>query len=291
MAQTSDSDSQADTLRIPPEGPVDLSSYSTEDAVLMVGLLRKYHRLDEVVQVGYDALRRNLTPTQDAAVRHDMAYAYEFVPGGGPLAREKYGEVLEMHPTYQRNGEVALRLGQLNDSTILPGTEQNYARAIECYEYVVKNCSDTEGEKAYVDVLQARMHVGDIYSLQREYRKSDRHYKAIYDCDPNSLTAPAYKVFDRANDAVDYIAWAKNRLEILKGAVRHHLVSNCIRSGPDQTIAKLESLREKYADDPEIVKSATDALRETWEWVARVNRTIDDNIGGPDQQLEGPVGL
>lgn len=248
------------TSRLPAKGTIDFSNYDTEDLVTLMVKIRKSHRLEEAEQVGREALARGLTAEQDALVRHEMAYVCEFLPGGGPLARERHEEILELHPNYKRIAEVALRLGQLYDSTILPGTERNYARAIECYRYVVEKCVDPNDPAVYVDVMQAHMHLGDLYAQQRDYRPAKRHYEAIYNCDPNMVAAPPWKTFERPEDVADHKRWARGRIAGLKGVIPHHLVSTCIKPRIKQTEDCMQKLLEKYADDPEIVRLATDAL-------------------------------
>ncbi len=266
----------------PIKGEIRYGDYNTDDLVEVVALLSKSYRKVEAVEACEEALSRNLTPTQDAFVRYKMAQCYEYLPNSGPLAKEKYGEVLELHPYYERNIEVALRLGQLNDSTILPGTERNPARAVECYKHVVDHYSDPNNETVFIEVMQAHMHLGDIYAQLRDYNNSNKHYEAIYNCDPNTVEQLTYNNFDSPENLDNHKSWLKSWIALLKTATKKHLVGNCIRSDPDESVVELGKTIEKYADNHEIVEHANIALRQVWEGIAELDQVLKDAIEDPN---------
>ncbi len=238
--------------RVPPKGPIVYKEYSTEELVELTGLLRRFHRLKEVVEAGKAALSRKLTPDQDARVLRNMGYAYEHLPKCGPLALEKYGEVLKRHPDFEGNIAVAYRLGELNNMIHLEGTRQNIPRAIECYEFAVK-CGSVPG-KVYYTVLAARNSLANLYCDQKNFAKAKEHLEAIYRSDPNLTEPLPDKEFSSPEEREENKAGLKKDVIRIKGKAPAKLVSLCRRTDPAQTKEELIKLRKQYASDATVVK-------------------------------------
>lgn len=268
-------------ITVLPPGPIDYSDYQAEEMVELTEKLMQHHRHSEAVDAGFEALGRGLTANQDAWVRYKMAQSYEFVNDGGTLSRKKYGEVLALHPGYERNIEIALRLGELHDHIILPGTEPNYVLAMEYYKYVVDNYDDPNKNTVALEAMQARMYLGDLYSHLRQHEKSNECYERVYQCAPEQAVPLAYKTFDSPADLQSHKVWLSGRIAELRNVVKPKLVRNCFRSYFDTTVVELENLIEKYASDADIVTMANNRLRQLWDSVAGVTTTIDEMAQNP----------
>ncbi|MHC4397397.1 MAG: hypothetical protein ACYS1A_17290 [Planctomycetota bacterium] len=270
------------TPESPPEGTIVYRDYSTEDLVQLVTLLYQFHRHSEAVEAGTEALRRDLTQDQDAFVRLKMANSYEFVPKAGALAKEKYREILERHPSYEQNIAVAMRLGQLNDHIILRNTERNVPLALEYFNYVIDNYDDPNTDTFNLEVMQTHIHLGNIYSLQGDYDKSNIHYDRIYNCDPNQAMPLPYRTFESQKDSQSHKNRLKGRTLMLKDQVKHNLVNNCIRSKPEVTISELGKLKDKYASDSLIVELADAALTQVLNEVFDLKKVVDEFLNEID---------
>jgi ankyrin repeat protein/beta-lactamase regulating signal transducer with metallopeptidase domain len=236
--------------------------YNDESLVRLVQLLRESNRFGEAVQAGAEALSRDLTAEQDACVRHQMAQTYEYLEGGGPAAKQKYGEVLQLHSELPVAVEAAYRLGELNDSIIMEGTDRDVGRAIECFEYVVDRCNELnrDSHKVYYVALQAHIGLGILYWHKNDYARAKGHFEAIYRADPDLAEPLPHKQFDSAEDLADHKASLRDRIGIIRSTVAGKIVGTCIRPNRKETVAELEKLIAEYADDPNIVDPARETL-------------------------------
>lgn len=261
---------------VPPEGPIQYGDYTTEDLVELVGLLNQFHRHSEAVEAGFEALSRDLTSTQDAFVRHKMGQSYEFIPDSGPLAKAKYTEVLELHPDYNRIIEIAFRLGELNDSIIIDGTERNVEQAIADFEYVLNRCDDPNEDprKVYYIALKAHMGLGNLRWDQKSYAAAKEHFEVIYHCDPNLAEPLPCEKFEKPEDLAKHKTWLKNRILSMKDRVPPKLVGLCIRPDPVESMNELDNLITEYVDDATVVELA----REAYNQVCAVDEMAEDAI-------------
>lgn len=267
-------------IKLPPEGTIQYRDYNTEDLLALAGALGRYHRHSEVVEAGKEALRRDLTHDQAASIRYRMAKSYEFVRNGGPLAKEKYEEVLKFHPKYEHNARIAFRLGELNNSIIMKGTKRNRKRAVECFEYVIRKCEDpnAQTQKVYYYTLRARMGLGYILWQQKDYEGAREHFEVIYNCDPNLAEPLPSEKFANAKDLARRKKWLKNTISRMKAKMPQTLVGLCIRPNSETSVAELEKLIQEYASDPVIVEIAEERLRQVWERIAGLEPVIDEPV-------------
>jgi tetratricopeptide (TPR) repeat protein len=245
--------------KLPPQGTFVYSAYKTDDLVLLVDQLGKSHRLAEAVAAGQEALSRpDRTPAQDAVVRWNMAQMYEFLPDCGKLAREKYAEVLQLHPDYVGNIAIAYRLGELNNNIILKGTERNVQRAVEYYGYVVTCCNDPK--KVYYWALESHLALAYLYGQQGDHAGARQHLEVIYESDPQLAEPLPHQTFASAKDLAEYKEWLRTQTLWLKGNIPAKLVANSIRPDFVDSIVELGNLRAQYSSDPKVVELSTAAI-------------------------------
>jgi tetratricopeptide (TPR) repeat protein len=246
-------------LKLPPTGTTVYSASETDDLVLLVDQLGKFHRLAEAVAAGQEALSRpDRTPAQDAVVRWNMAQMYESLPNCGKLAREKYSEVLQLHPDYVGNIAIAYRLGELNNNIILNGTERNVQRAMEYYRYVVARCDDPK--KVYYWALAAHLALAYLSGQQGDHAGARQHLEVIYDSDPQLAEPLPHQTFASAKDLAEYKEWLKTQTIRLKDKIPAKLVANSIRPDFVDSILALGNLRAQYSSDPKVVELSTAAI-------------------------------
>ena len=267
-----------------PRAAVNWNDHSSSEIVALVESLTAQHRYLEAIEGADRALARGLKADEDARVRHRMAACYEAVGNSGPLARQKYAEVLKLHPGYSRNLEISLRLGELYDHIILAGTEPNLPLAQEYYTRVVESYGRSPGKTAWLPVLRAHMHLGNLYARQGAYAKSNDHYEAIYSCDPELLTPLPYQELS-SQESTDTLKHLLQRdLASLKDTVRKHMVSNCVRPDLATSLKELDAIAKKYSGDRVIVEGAVQ-LRETLvDQVIDFDKVLEDSLN----ELEGP---
>jgi tetratricopeptide (TPR) repeat protein len=267
-------------VKLPPKDTIQYRDYNTEDLLALASALGRYHRHSEAVEAGEEALRRDLTQDQDAYIRYGMAKSYEFVRNGGPLAKEKYEEVLKLHPNYEHNAKIAFRLGELNNSIIMKGIERNGKRAVDCFEYVLRKCEDpnAQTQKVHYYTLRARMGIGNILWGQKDYEGAREHFEVIYNCDPNSAEPLPSEKFANAKDLARRKKWLKNTISSMKARIPQTLVGLCIRPNSETSIKELEKLIQDYSSDPVIVEIAEERLRQIWERIAGLEPVVDEPV-------------
>lgn len=267
--------------KVLPKAPIAYDSYETPELVQLVDDLRKFHRHIEAIEAGNEALRKLLSPGQDAFVRYKMAQSYEFVQNGGLLAKEKYDEVLKLHSNYERNVEIAYRLGELNSCIIMRGTEPNAPEAIECFEYVLDRLVDPNKSngKVYYIALKAHMGLGNLQWDRKNYATAKRHFESIYKCDIELAEPLPCEKFEDPNELAEHKTWLKNLILSMKTRIPTKLVGLCIRPDPVESMNELDNLMTEYADDAAVVQLA----REAYNQVCAVDEIIDDAIDDFEQ--------
>jgi tetratricopeptide (TPR) repeat protein len=265
--------------RLPKDRPaINWNDYNDVRIVALVDDLAAHHWYPEAIAGAQIALARHLPADQDAAVRYRMAQCCEAVPDAGPLARQTYAEVLALYPDYPPNVEIALRLGELYDHIILPGTEPNLVLAQKYYTQVVESYGRAAGAALWLPVLRAQIHLGNLHARLREYDKSNRHYEFLYACDARRLVPLPYQAFRFPGEREKYLPYLQNEAARLKEVVRGHLVSNCARPNLRASLEELDALTKKHPEDLALVEQA-----------GKLRRKLIDHLAGFDGLLETPV--
>jgi hypothetical protein len=180
--------------------------------------------------------------------------------------------------------EIALRLGELYDHVILPGTEPNLPLAREYYTQVVETYGRASGQSTWLPMLRAHMHLGNLHARQRKYAKSNDHYEAIYACDPESLAPLPYRELSGQETAETAKEMLQKEAASLKDVVRRHLVGNCVRPDLARSFAELDAIVRKYAEDQVIVTGAAQ-LRETLvNHMTELEKVLEESL----REVEAP---
>ncbi len=218
----------------------------TEKLVKAVSYLHNRRKHAKTVDAGKEVLKRNLTDKQGAEVRFYMAKSYEAL-SDGPLVRQTYQEIIELYPEYERNLEIASKLGQLHSSTIIHGTERDVEKAIKWFRYAIDNYSNPD--TFYWEVLRAHMGLGNLLCGGKEHLEAKKHYEFIYSADSTKMMHLPYGTSGHRKHNL-------KMLFIIKQAARRHLVSWCVRSDTKESEENLKSLVKKFSNDYEIIELA-----------------------------------
>lgn len=215
--------------------------------------------------------KKNLKPEEDANIRYRMAQSMEVLPKTGRLAREKYGEILEMHPNYHRNIQIACRLGQLNDNVILENTQKNNHRAMECYKFVIEKTEEKQKphEKViYLDTLEAHMGLGNLYLQQGEYDLAQEHFEFIYYCNPSNVVLLPSEEIKTHNISIKQYEQLRKQVSFIKERIPQKLVDTCMRQGGGVkgTRDALNSILKKHKNDAQVVEVTSNKLKDVDEF-------------------------
>ena len=224
-----------------------LAEKSDEDLLDMMEGCKLMGLSAECVCVGEVLLERNLASDQRLETLLALAKAYESIDEkwAGPQTRRSYQQILDEYPDAACADRVALRLGELYDHILRPGTTANSQKAqvyfkqiIDAYEKNVR-----EDQKTDMVVLRAYIHLGNIYARRRNYDSANTCYAAIYHCDPDS-------VIDGDRESFRVLRAVKTLQEV----AGKRLVHNCIRPDSQDSLAAFEQLEIDYADDLELLE-------------------------------------
>lgn len=242
------------------QSEVDFEDCQPQHLVKIIQVLHRSRDHSRVIQAGKTALQMSLPAHEDATVRLCMARSYEGLndENSGSLAKQKYQEILEMHPEYERNIEVALRLGELNDNIILRGTQRNTEEAIRLYQYIVDRY--TRFDVVYYEVLEAHMGLGNLLWDKDNYDGATRHFEALYHVDPDLTRPLSYMYYQKDYNIYEEIEWLRKRAVSIQETSKEKLVNLCVRPGFEESIDRLEKLQEEYADDAELVDMAKERI-------------------------------
>jgi len=232
---------------------IDFEKIDTDKLVKVVSFLKDRHKFTKSVDAGKEALKRILTSTQDVEVRYCMAKSYEAL-GNGPLVRQMYQEVIELHPEYERNLEIAERLGELHNSIIMHGTERDVEKAIKWFKYAIDNYS--KSETFYWEVLRAHMGLGLLLWDKKQYPEAKKQFEIIYYADSGDMIALPYQKFDSEREQISHRKHQLELLFIIKQSAKKHLVGLCIRSDTKESEENLKVLMEKFPNDHEMLELA-----------------------------------
>jgi tetratricopeptide (TPR) repeat protein len=229
-------------------------STKKQDAKQLITSLARNHQHSLVIEEGTkQLLRTDLKSDEEAYIRLKMAKSFEALPSQGRLAKEKYGEILELHPEYHQNVKVAYRLAELNDGITLDGTTPNTQQAIDCYRYVIKHGPE---HGIQYETLKAHRGLGCLCLDQHEYEEARKHFEAIYNCEPGMLRIVPDEDLKHPEDIARNKAWVLERLESMKADMPQNIVNTCIRSNPEESLKALQTLMKTYASDPKITTIA-----------------------------------
>jgi hypothetical protein len=261
---------------VPPARPIDYNKYETPDLIRLAEVLAQWHRHAEAIEAGKEAMTRRLEPDEDATIRHRMAQSYEFVPDGGPTAKRMYEEVLQLHPAYERNTEIAYRLGELNSSVIMEGTEPNIPRAMQCFEDVLARSErlKTDSQNVHFIALKARMGLSILNCHKGNLTAARTHFEAIYRCPTYGGEPLPTKVFASPKELQSHKAWLAKQISGMKTRIPVKLVAVCIRPQLGESLVKLGHLATEYAQDPNVIGP----LRQAIERLSEVDRVADKAI-------------
>jgi tetratricopeptide (TPR) repeat protein len=161
-----------------PEGEVVYRDYDDANLMRVAEYLYRSHRHSEAVEACEEALGRNLTDGQIAAIKHLLAQNYELIPDRGQDAKDAYLRVIQEHPSYERLPEVAYRLGELNVCIIPRGTDPNIDKGAEYLRLVINQLPITHAGDTAVTYLslEAHMMLGNLLLVkgQNEEAKACR---------------------------------------------------------------------------------------------------------------------
>jgi hypothetical protein len=270
---------------VPPKPPIAYHEYKTPDLIRLAQVLALHHRRPEVIAAGEEALRRHLEPGEDAAIRYQMACSYEFVPDGGPLAKQMYEEVLRLHPAYAHNIEIAYRLGELNSSVLLVGTTLDPNRAAECFQYVISQSESlkTTPESVHYIALKAHMALGILNMQKRDLAGARTHFEAIYGCRTQSAEPLPTEVFKSPKELDSHKAWLRERISGMKTRVPVKLVSVCLRPRLGDSLVELGHLAGAHADDPNVLEP----LRQTVRRITEIDKVMDEALEKANPAMSG----
>ncbi len=228
--------------------PEVLDQQSNWQLLELMELYRQQSLPAQTLSVGELLLERSLTEDQRLDTLNSLAGAYEAIDEdwAGPEARRCYQQILAEFPDANCADKIALRLGELYDHIIRPGTEPDTAKAESFFKRITESYQRDKRPDKTTDlvVLRAYMHLGNLYARQGRYGPSDICYQTIYDCDPNGITAENREYQE-----------ALKEFRALRLVVSSHLLSNCIRPKPEDTLAQFARLEQLYADDVELMES------------------------------------
>jgi hypothetical protein len=231
-----------------------------QDVKQLITSLARGREFSRVIEEGTKQLLRTDLKSEDKAyIRLEMAKSYEAMPLCGRLAKEKYSEILEMHPDYNQNVEIAVRLAGLNTSIIMDGTTRNLQQAIDCYRYAIERSADQNRPEHGMQSATLTAHIGLGYLCldQHEYEEARKHFEAVYNCEPEMMSIvpdesenmrhPKHPV-----DIAEKKAWVLKWLESAKTSVPRDIVLTCLRSDPEESLVALRTLMKAYASDPNV---------------------------------------
>jgi hypothetical protein len=270
---------------VPPKPPIAYHEYKTPDLLRLAEVLALHHRQPEVIGAGEEALRRHLEPDEDAAIRYQMACAYEFVPDGGPLAKQTYEEVLRLHPSYVHSIEIAYRLGELNSSVLLVGTTLDPNRAAECFQYVISKSESlkTKPESVHYVALKAHMALGILHMQRGNLAAARTHFETIYACRTQSAEPLPTEVFKNSQELDSHKAWLRERISGMKTRVPGKLVALCIRPHLGESLVELGHLAGAHDGDPNILEPLRQAVRRLTE----ADKVADEALEKADSPVSG----
>ncbi len=271
---------RAAQIRLEGKTPIIWSDCNDVQIVALVDNLAAHHQYVQAITGAEIALAHGLKGDQDAFLRLRMAQCYEALENGGPLARQRYAEVVALHPDYPRNVEICLRLGELYDHIILPGTEPNLTVAKKYYARAAESHGQSSSKAIWLPVLQAHIHLGNLYARTGEYTKSNEYYEFIYACDPNLVTPLPYDAFESQEEADAAELTLRGKAAHLKDVVRKHLVSNCIRPDLATSLKELDALAEKHRTDPAIVQDSTTQRKRLIDRTTEINKALENSVNG-----------
>jgi hypothetical protein len=260
----------------PPAAPIDYDRYATPDLIPLAGALLFWHRPAEALAAGEEALTRRLEPAEDAAIRHTMARSYESLPDGGPAAKKMYEEVLRLHPAYERNIEIAYRLGELNSGILLAGTTPDPNRAVECFQYVLDKSESlkTKPENVHYIALKAHMALGILDMQKGKLAGARTHFEAIYRCRTHWAEPLPCEVFRNPKELFSHKAWLRKQISGMKTRIPAKLVGVCLHPQLGDSLVELGHLAVTYADDPNVMEP----LRQTVRRITEVDKVLDEAI-------------
>ncbi len=238
-------------------------SLEKENVKQLIASLARSREFTRVIEEGKKLLlRTDLNSDEKAYIRLEMAKTYEAL-SQGRLAKEKYGEILEMHPDYNQNVEIAVRLGELNNSVIMDGTTRNLQQAIDCYRYAIERSEDQNRPEHGMQcaTLGAHIGLGYLYLVQDEYEEARKHFEAVYNCEPEMMSivsdeSQKMRYPKHPEDIAKQKAWVLKHLESAKTSVRRDIVLTCLRPDPEESLVALRTLMKVYASDPNVLANA-----------------------------------
>lgn len=250
-------------------------SLKRRDAKKLIASLARNRQHSHVIEEGTkQLLRTDLKSEEKAYIRLQMAKSYEALPSQGRLAKEKYGEILELHPEYHQNVKVAYRLAELNDSVTLHGTTPNTQQAMDCYRYVI----DHRPERGMqYETLKAHRCLGNLFLGQKKYEEARKHFEVIYNCRPEMLRIVPDEDLKHPEDIAEKKAWILERLKIMKADMPKSIVHTCIHSSPKESLKALQTLMRTYASDPKITMVAKSVYEQETARLNDLMKTMSDS--------------
>ena len=253
-----------------------------QDVKKLIASLARSRQHSRVIEEGTKLLLRTDLKSEDKAfIRLKMAETYEAMPFCGRLAKEKYGEILEMHPEYIQNAKVAYRLAELNDGITLKGTTPNTQQAIDCYRYIIERSADRSHPEHGMQyaTLKAHRGLGLLCYYQHEYEEARKHFEAIYNCEPEMLSVvpgenPDLKHPENIGETKAYVL---KRLKSMRADMPKSIVSTCIRSDPEESLEALRALMKAYASDPNVSANAQSVYEQEVARRDSLRKMIEDD--------------
>lgn len=261
-----------------------------EQAAELIERLHANRRHLDVCSKGLEALKKgNLKPKHDAQIRYRMAQSLEALPGMGRFAKEKYGEILEMHPSYHRNVKISCRLAQLNHNIFFKGTQRNTQRAIECYEYVIEETKKRKNpldKKIYYETLKAHMGLGNIYLTQGEYDLARRHFEVIYLCNLSSVVPLPHDEVKAHGVSSRQYQQLRKQVMSLKSSMPKKIVVSCVKRNLGETKEALVQLIKRYEHDPVVKEIAEKRLQKISEFEEKRKEQEDITSNQKNENME-----
>ncbi len=258
----------------------DLQVYSNDELFDLIKRLAKSHRFNEAIAVGQSALQREDCQKR-ADLWYEMARAGEGCDhkkeGNGQEVRDMYDQVLVEDPNHPQADYVALRLGELCDHILLPGTQRNSDKAITLFKRVIDKAKMNKArkleegiieEKETIDiaVLRCYVHLGNIYSEKKDFAKAGECYEAIYVSEPNDVVSARY-------------SGVTQQARSLREVATHLMIGNCFRPEVQESMDLLSELIAKYPDD---VLLYNQAEKQKKRYLEQISRSLESLVNAQE---------